>query len=68
MKLSLVSFDGSVERLAWAKANGCLWGRWTCVLIAEWHVDVLQWARERHCPLREEGLAHAPPSTGAWRS
>ena len=35
---------GSVERLAWAKENGCPWKVVTCAWAA------LKWAREHGCP------------------
>ena len=41
---------GSVERLAWAKANGCPWGPKTCSLAATGgHLEALRWAREHGC-------------------
>jgi hypothetical protein len=49
--LTVTEFCGSVEQLAWAKANGCPWNERTCALAAEGgHLDVLKWAREHHCP------------------
>jgi len=49
--LNLVNFIGSVERLAWAKDNGCPWEVETCRYTAEGgHLAVLQWAREHGCP------------------
>ena len=49
--LRVTEFCGSVERLAWAKANGCPWHEWTCRFAAEGgHLDVLMWAREHNCP------------------
>jgi len=49
--LRVTQFCGSIERLAWAKANGCPWIEETCALTARGgHLDVLRWAREHHCP------------------
>jgi hypothetical protein len=49
--LKLADFLGSIERLAWAKDNGCPWDEETCALIAAGgHLDVLQWARAHGCP------------------
>ena len=43
-------FVGSVERLAWAKGNGCPWDVDTCARVAEGgQLEVLRWAR-RWCP------------------
>jgi len=56
--LKLVDFVGSVERLAWAKANGCPWVAHTCRLVAVGgDLEALLWARAHGCPW------HA----GAWR-
>ena len=42
---------GSVERLAWAKENGCPWKEGTCGLAAKGgHMEALRWALEHHCP------------------
>jgi hypothetical protein len=50
-RLKLEDFVGSVERLAWAKDNGCKWNKLTCAYIARGgHLGVLQWAREHGCP------------------
>ena len=54
VRLRLSEFCTSVERLPWAKANGCPWGvlcRYglfsPCALAAEGgHLEVVQWARE----------------------
>jgi hypothetical protein len=55
VKLKLVDFLGSVERLAWAKENGCPWEQHTCALIAgDGRLDVLQWARDHDCPWNED--------------
>jgi len=62
--LKLNEFVGSVQRLAWAKDNGCPWvssgcpwvsgvGFWRgiCALVAEGgHLPVLKWARKHGCP------------------
>ena len=58
VRLRLREFCTSVERLAWAKANGCPWGLsdrswWTnpCALAAGGgHLETLQWARQHDCP------------------
>jgi hypothetical protein len=61
VKLKVVDFVGSVERLAWAKANGCPWEKRTCALIAAWggHLEVLQWARQHDCPWDKRTCAWA---------
>jgi len=44
-------FSVSIERLAWAKANGCPWTEETCMdvaLVAP--LEVFTWAREHDCP------------------
>ena len=47
----VTEFCGSVERLAWAKANGCPWDETTSYYAARnGRVEVLEWAREHHCP------------------
>ena len=52
--LKLAEFVGSVERLAWAKANGCPWTELTCALIAKGGLlELLRWAREHGCPWDE---------------
>jgi hypothetical protein len=49
--LMVEDFVGSVERLAWAKARGCLWREDVCSWAARGgHLEVLQWAWERRCP------------------
>jgi hypothetical protein len=49
--LKLEDILGSVNRLAWARDNGCPWEGGTCSLLAAGgHVDVLQWARGHGCP------------------
>jgi hypothetical protein len=46
----LADFVGSVERLGWAKANGCPWEERTCELAAGGgHLVALQWARAQGC-------------------
>jgi len=48
--LKVEEFVVSVERLAWAKANGCPWISRTCSLAAkDGHLAVLQWARAHDC-------------------
>jgi hypothetical protein len=58
VQLQLEVFCTSVERLAWAKANGCPWGEpselhgWInpCAFAAGGgHLEVLRWAREHGC-------------------
>jgi len=47
----LVHFLGSIERLAWAKANGCPWTVDTCRYAAlGGHLEALRWMRELGCP------------------
>ena len=49
--LKIEDFLGSVERLAWAKDNGCRWDENVCALLAaRGQLDVLKWARELGCP------------------
>jgi hypothetical protein len=49
--LRVTEFCRTVERLAWAKANGCPWGERTCALAARGgQNEVLKWARENHFP------------------
>ena len=44
-------FCTSVERLAWAKANGCPWDELLCMFVAHGgRLAVLGWAREHYCP------------------
>jgi len=66
VQLRLRDICTSVERLAWAKANGCHWGApdWfgsdnPCAhAAAGGHLQVLQWARAHHCPWNEK-TSHA---------
>jgi hypothetical protein len=47
--LRVTEFCGTVERLAWAKANGCPWEENTCAFAAQGgHLNVLMWARKHH--------------------
>jgi len=70
--LKLAEFCTSVDRLAWAKANGCPWskkelnsrsgnfGRNVCALAARGgHLDVLKWARAHGCPWDDETYVNA---------
>jgi hypothetical protein len=58
--LDLADFDASVNMLAWAKDNDCLWHTATCALIASGgRLEVLQWAREHDCPWDEWTCARA---------
>jgi hypothetical protein len=50
VRLELMDFCTSPERLAWAKEKGCRWDGWTCALAARGgHLDSLRWAREHGC-------------------
>jgi hypothetical protein len=56
----VIEFCGTVDRLAWAKANGCPWNEWTCVLAARGGgIEVLKWARVHHCPWGSRTCASA---------
>jgi len=58
--LKLKDFVGSVQRLAWAKANDCPWVAATCALAARsGHPEVLRWAREHGCDWDEMTCADA---------
>ena len=58
--LRVTEFCGTVDRLAWAKANGCPWNERTCALAARGgRIEVLKWAREHHCPWDEDTCASA---------
>ena len=60
VKLKLVDFVGSIERLAWAKDNGCPCEERTCFeAAAGGRLEVLRWMREHHCPWNEWTCAHA---------
>ena len=62
----LVHFLGSIERLAWAKANGCPWESWKCTSAARsGHLEVLQWARQHGCPWSARPTP--PRGAGTWR-
>jgi hypothetical protein len=46
-----VKFVTSVERLAWARANGCPWvGYMSRIIARDGRLDVLRWARAQGCP------------------
>jgi hypothetical protein len=48
--LKLKEFCGSVQRLAWAKANDCPWVAATCAIASRiGHMDVLKWVRAHGC-------------------
>jgi hypothetical protein len=48
--LKVEDFVGSVERLAWARDNGCRWNARTSARIARsGRMEVLTWAREHGC-------------------
>ena len=54
LRLKLKDFVGSVERLAWAKENGCPWDERTSAAVAKGgHLEALRWAREHDCPWNE---------------
>jgi len=58
--LTVTEFYGSVERLAWAKTNGCPWNEWTCAYAARGgRVEIVMWAREHDCPWNEWTCAYA---------
>ena len=60
LPFKLNDFWRSVERLAWAKANGCPWSGSACDFAAEGgHLDVLMWAREHDCPWSESTCTYA---------
>jgi len=60
LPLQLEEFCGSVERLAWAKANGCPWVARVCALAASGgHLQVLRRARELDCPWDESTCSAA---------
>jgi hypothetical protein len=47
----LTDFVVSVERLAWAKANGCRWGEETCFYVAlGGSLEAVKWAWEQTDP------------------
>ena len=71
-RLPLAEFCTSVDRLAWAKANGCPWGvkdlyscsdhggRNPCALAARGgHRKVLKWARAHGCPWDDQTCTYA---------
>ena len=58
--LRVSEFCGTVDRLAWAKANGCTWNERTCALAARGgQIEVLKWAREHDCPWDSRTCASA---------
>lgn len=43
--------NGHLERLQWARTNGCPWNELTCTYAAEGrHLALLQWVRDNGCP------------------
>jgi hypothetical protein len=59
-RFRVAEFCGTVERLAWAKANGCPWSARTCALAARGgRIEVLMWAWKHHCPWNEQTCASA---------
>jgi hypothetical protein len=71
--LKIEDFVGSVERLAWARENGCPWDEGTCSLAATGgRLEVLRWARAHDCPWNErvclgQGLASTRPLFSSTR-
>ena len=58
--LNVQDFVWSVERLAWARDNGCPWNAGTTALAARsGNPGVLRWAREHGCDWDEETCAEA---------
>jgi hypothetical protein len=58
--LRVTEFCGTVDRLAWAKANGCPWNERTCALAARGgQIELLKWARMPDCPWNERTCASA---------
>ena len=54
------AFTATVERLRWARANGCPWDESTCAAVAEGgHLAVLKWTRENGCPWDDRTCTHA---------
>jgi hypothetical protein len=50
--LKLAEFVGSVGRLAWARANGCPWGKRTCALAAAGgRLEARQWSTLTRYPI-----------------
>ena len=61
--LKITELCGTVQLLAWAKANDCPWVARTCALAARiGHSEVLTWAREHGCDWDADTCAWA-----AWR-
>jgi len=69
VRLRMKELCTSAERLAWARLNGCSWGRVysygherinPCALAASGgHLGALRWAREHGCPWDEDTCAYA---------
>ena len=52
--------EGSLERLKWARFNGCPWDSKTCSNAAlGGHLEILKWARENGCPWDSETCSNA---------
>jgi len=50
-RLYMRDFCTSIDRLAWAQANGCDWTVDLCDLVAAGgHLEMLQWAVNQGCP------------------
>ena len=48
---AIAAEGGHLKLLQWARANGCLWGKYTCASAAfGGHLEVLQWAHANGCP------------------
>jgi len=59
-ELRLIHFARTVPLLTWARAEGCPWGRSTCMYAAHGgHLDVLKWARAEGCPWGEDTCTRA---------
>ena len=48
---ALITMNGHLHVIVWARENGCPWDSKTCENAAlNGHLDVLKWARENGCP------------------
>ena len=58
---SIAADGGHIEVIAWLRAQGCSWDKFTFfTAIRGGHLDLLQWLREQGCPCdKEQGLAYA---------
>jgi hypothetical protein len=56
----IAEFVQSIERLTWAKDNGCPWVAKTLAVVAMCgQLQVLRWARAHHCPWDADACAYA---------